>query len=101
MLSSIFYGEIKSDRLETWAENQEPYDILVENNRVYKLGGWDFLAVAKELFSEERQVDWGSFAYQCTREQLEIMIAQTGCVIEKINDFVPEKIYGIVFVEEC
>ena len=39
MLSSI-YGEIQSDKLVSWNENKDPYNILVENNRVYKLGGW-------------------------------------------------------------
>ena len=40
MLSSIYYGEIQSDKLVSWNENKDPYNILVENNRVYKLGGW-------------------------------------------------------------
>ena len=39
MMSSIFYGEIKEDKLQTWSENRDPYDILVENNRVERLGG--------------------------------------------------------------
>lgn len=41
MLSSIYYGEIRSDKLVSWNENKDPYNILVENNRVYKLGGWE------------------------------------------------------------
>ena len=34
MLSSIYYGEIQSDKLVSWNKNKDPYDILVENNRV-------------------------------------------------------------------
>lgn len=45
MMSSIFYGEIKEDRLNTWKENKNPYDILVDNNRIERLGGWDFLFI--------------------------------------------------------
>ena len=41
MLSSIYYGEIQSDKLVSWNENKDPYNILVESNRVYKLGGWE------------------------------------------------------------
>ena len=41
MLSSIYYGEIQSGKLVSWNENKDPYNILVENNRVYKLGGWE------------------------------------------------------------
>ena len=100
MLSSIYYGEIRSDKLTSWNENKDPYNILVENNRVYKLGGWEFLYIANKLFDNEKQVDWGSYAYQCTKEQLERLMEQTGCEIDKINELASEKIYGIVFVEE-
>ena len=71
-----------------------------ENNRVYKLGGWEFLDIANKLFDNEKQVDWGSYAYQCTKEQLERLMEQTGCEIDKMNELASEKNYGIVFVEE-
>ena len=100
MLSSIYYGEIQSDKLVSWNENKDLYNILVENNRVYKLGGWEFLDIANKLFDNEKQVDWGSYAYQCTKEQLEKLMEQTGCEIDKMNELASEKIYGIVFVEE-
>ena len=68
--------------------------------RIYKLGGWEFLDIANKLFDNEKQVDWGNYAYQCTKEQLAKLMEQTGCEIDKINELVSEKIYGIVFVEE-
>ena len=55
MLSSIYYGEIRSDKLTSWNENKDPYNILVENNRVYKLGGWEFLDIANKLFDNENR----------------------------------------------
>ena len=67
MMSSIFYGEIKEERLNSWSENENPYDILKENNRINSLSGWDFLEVAKKLFTEEVQVDWGSFLFPVVR----------------------------------
>ena len=94
MLSSIYYGEIQSDKLVSWNENKDPYNILVENNRVYKLGGWEFLDIANKLFDNGKQVDWGSYAYQCTKEQLEKLMEQTGCEIDKMNELASEKIYG-------
>jgi ATP-dependent DNA helicase RecG len=39
-------------------------------------------------------VDWGSYAYQCTKEQLEKLMEQTGCEIDKMNELASEKIYG-------
>ena len=79
MMSSIFYGEIKEDRLNTWKENKNPYDILADNNRIERLGGWDFLFIADELFTDCVQVDWGSFAYKCTKEQLIELTRKTKC----------------------
>lgn len=52
MMSSIFYGEIKEDRLNTWKENKNPYDILADNNRIERLSGWDFLFITDELFTD-------------------------------------------------
>ena len=94
-------GEIKEDRLNTWKENKNPYDILADNNRIERLGGWDFLFIADELFTDCVQVDWGSFAYKCTKEQLIDLTRKTKCVISGIELLKPEKIYGIVFIEEC
>ena len=39
-------------------------------------------------------MDWGSYAYQCTKEQLEKPMGQTGCEIDKMNELASEKIYG-------
>lgn len=61
MMSSILYGEIKENQLRCWSENKNLYDILVENNRIEKLGGLEFLEIANKLFSDEVQVDWGEF----------------------------------------
>ena len=100
MMSSIFYGEIKEERLNSWSENENPYDILKENNRINSLSGWDFLEVAKKLFTEEVQVDWGSFAYKCTKDQLRKLRQKTHCEIEKFEQLDTDQIYGIVFIEE-
>lgn len=101
MMSSIFYGEIKEERLNSWSENENPYDILKENDRINRLSGWDFLEVTKKLFTDEVQVDWGSFAYKCTKDQLRKLMQKTHCEIEKIDQMNPDQIYGIVFIEEC
>ena len=99
-MSSIFYGEIKEERLNSWSENENPYDILKENNRINRLSGWDFLEVTKKLFTDEVRVDWGSFAYKCTKDQLRKLMQKTHCEIEKIDQMDPDQIYGIVFIEE-
>lgn len=99
MMSSIFYGKIKEEKLASWTENKNPYDILESNNRVEKLGGWEFLSYSKTLFSDEVQVDWGSFAYKCTKKQLQELVDITHCEIE-FSLLEEDKNLGIVFIEE-
>lgn len=98
MVSQIIYGKIKAEKLVTWKSNKNPYAILkkIEINR---LGGWDFLAEDK-LFSDKVQVDWGSFAYKCTKEQLTKLKEVTGCEIPKLEEIDGEN-FGIVFIEQC
>lgn len=81
MMSSIFYGEIKEDRLNTWKENKNPYDILADNNRIERLGGWDFLFIADELFTDCVQVDWGSKAKKPAISTLNMQIYNVGVII--------------------
>lgn len=52
------------------------------------------------LFTDQVQVDWGSFAYKCTKKQLQKLIEEKQCVISKIKQLDPDKTYGIVFIEE-
>ncbi len=99
MMSSIYYGKIKEERLATWQDNSEPYDILVVNHEIHRIGGWDFLDYANVNFSDKVQVDWGSFAYQCSGRQLKKFERKTQCEIEKIENVNDEEIYGVVFIE--
>lgn len=59
----------------------------------------NFLEIANKLFLDEVQVDWGSFAYKCTKKQLKKLKDQTGCEIN-LETLKTGKIYGIVFIEE-
>lgn len=99
MMSVIYYGEIRSDKLETWGSNKEPHEILVSNIEIHRLGGCDFLQHAKHIFSDEVQVDWGSFAYKCTKDQLSELAQITKCEIPKLDCLDETIIYGIVFIE--
>ena len=43
MLSSIYYGEIQSDKLVSWNENKDPYNVLVETIKYINLEDGNFL----------------------------------------------------------
>jgi len=99
MVSSIYFGNIKLDRLKTWNENKDPYDILEENYRINRISGWEFLSLADKLFTEKVQVDWGSFAYKCNTELLRDLANQTRCEID-LSLVEDNGRIGIVFIEE-
>lgn len=99
MMSAIYCGRINEERLRTWQSNSNPYEILVENKEIHKIGGWDFLDYANKSFSDKVQVDWGSFAYKCTGKQLNDFVDETKCEIENMEDINDTEIYGVVFVE--
>lgn len=98
MVSQIIYGNIKAEKLVTWESNKDPYDILENEREINRLGGWNFLAEDK-LFSDKVQVDWGSFAYKCTKEQLARLKELTGCEIPEL-EVIDEQNLGIVFIEQ-
>lgn len=100
MMSTLYYGEIRPDKLATWRDNDNPYKILVENHEITKAGGWKFLFDYEKLFFDKVQVDWGSFAYKGTKEQILKLMELVKCERDEVNNLVDCDIYGIVFVEE-
>ena len=99
MMSVIICGEIKPERLDTWNSNTDPFDILKEKREIYKLDALKFLRTAEQLFTDKIRVNWGSFAYRCTKEQLELLQTKTGCVIEGLDAMNTDAEYGIIFIE--
>lgn len=99
MMCGIYYGKLKAERKNTWNENSNPYDILKERFSVRGLSGWDFLSKADKIFSDKHQVDWGSFAYRCTKEQLLLLQEQTNCEVENIELYEENAAYAVVFIE--
>lgn len=98
-MSEIFYGKLKVERRDTWNEILNPYDILEKRFPIKKIGGWDFLTKADKIFSDKHQVDWGSFAYRCTKEQLLQLQEQTSCEVENIESYDENASYAVVFIE--
>ena len=55
------------------------------------------MSIAENLFSEQVQVDWGSFAYQCTKEQLCELVRLTNCEIAKLDGLQ----IGVTYESDC
>lgn len=100
MMSTIYYGIIREDKKISWNQNRDPYKILEHNIEINRLGGWKFLDLSKKLFYGEVQVDWGSFAYKCRKQQLVELSRITNCEIPYLNELKEQQEYGIIFIEE-
>ncbi len=98
-MTSLYYGEIKPERLETWNTNSDPYDILVERHEISPKLLFQ-LHYAERICSNEVKVDWGSFAYQCTKAQLKELEQACSLEIKGLEELRDDYIYGLVWIEE-
>ena len=98
MVYKIMVGTIKPEKLQTWNENKEPFDILDERKEIEQINWIEFLSAARRLFTEEVQVDWGSFAFKATKEQLKQLTAEYRATIDNLDNF-PDESLGVVFIE--
>ncbi len=98
-MTSLYYGEIKPERLITWTENSDPYDILVERKEITPKAFFQPY-MATEICCDEVKVDWGSFAYKCSKEQLIKLSEVARMNIDGIDNLKDDVIYGLVWVED-
>ena len=100
MVDKIYYGDISEARQKEWnSEDDNPYKVLGENMSSISCDWMEFFDFAKNHFSNEIQVDWGSFAYKCSGKEL-LKLERSCCAsVENSNEIQPEKEYGVVFIE--
>ena len=91
-------GTIKPEKLITWNDNDEPFDILDNCTDIERINWIEFLSAARKLFTDEVQVDWGSFAFKATKEQLKKLTEEYKARIEGLADL-PDENLGVVFIE--
>ena len=101
MVFRVFYGELSDARKETWDNGEDnPYDVLAENKEIHGNDWISFLAIARKLFIEEIQIDWGSFAWKGTKGDLLKLKKEWHAKLEDEKKLKENVEYGIVFIEE-
>lgn len=115
MLCSAYFGELSNERKENWhCEEREPCEILIFPIPL-KYKGHKVLEKGNQYFHDRIQIDWGSFAWKCTQEEIlkflednrEILpglVKEEEKMIEYVRKYVSERgevAYGVVFVEEA
>lgn len=103
MVSDTYFGELSEERKNKWDnDNHNPYKVLKTSNRVSG-GGWDILHAANKYFNNKLQIDWGSFAWKCTKSELKRFLQDKHFEIDGIKNvdiLSDDKEYGIVFIEQ-
>lgn len=115
MMCSAYFGELSEERKKCWnCEDHDPYHVL-QTHICLERKGHELLDAGAKYFSDMIKVDWGSFAWKCTPEELyrflndhktkiPWLIESEEDTLEKVKAYVEEREnteFGIVFIEEC
>lgn len=114
MVCSAYFGELSEARNVNWKnEDTNPYDVLVKPVRLENKG-YDLLDAGNKYFHDQIQIDWGSFAWKCSAEEiiqflidyketLPWLVEGDEKMIEEVKSYIGEREnveYGVVFIEE-
>lgn len=113
MVCSAFFGELSEARKKEWNnKDSNPYEVLFSPISLERMAH-KLLYDGDKYFSNKIQVDWGSFAWKCTPEEIYGFLFEnrndrswTIDVDEQMVDAVKNYIvargdvpYGVVFIE--
>lgn len=114
MVCSAYFGELCEERKQNWKyEDTNPYAIL-DKPISLEGKGHDLLDAGNKYFHDQIQVDWGSFAWKCSAEEivrflndyketLPWLVESDEKMIEEVKSYIKEREnveFGVVFVEE-
>lgn len=115
MMCSAYFGALSETRKIKW-DNEEtnPYEVL-ESPMCLDGKGHSLLAVGYKYFRERITIDWGSYAWKCTPEEIYRFFADNKTtfswlvedeekMIKEVEKYILEREhdeFGIVFIEEC
>ena len=114
MQCSAYFGELSEERKQNWnCADDNPYDVLQSPIKLTGKGH-DLWEKGEKYFNGRIQIDWGSYAWKCTKEQIIVFLEGTITTlpwlldgekkeIESIKQYIRERgdtQYGVVFIEE-
>ena len=114
MQCSAYFGEISEQRKNEWnCQDDNPYGVLQDSIQLHRKGHnlWN---VGDKYFNNRIQVDWGSYAWKSTSEEiidflkgtrtsLSWLVEDDEQQIRQVRDYIKNHgntQYGIVFVED-
>ena len=102
-MTNVYIGELTDYALNNWLKADEPFDILKkENEEEVSLNWIEFMWWANSNLKDQFQVDWGSFAWRCDKEDMTRFCNDYNTEPwedEFISQMDPAKEYGAVLIE--
>ena len=99
MVYYIYYGEISDKYQERWTEMTEPFDVLSLREEMHTNDWVCFFQEARECFTDQVSVDWGTTAWKATKDQLMTWASKSGNSINNQGRLKDGITYGVVFIE--
>lgn len=115
MMCSAYFGEISDERKSNWyIGSNDPYSIL--KSRIELPGkGHELLGRGADFFHEKIQIDWGSFAWKCKKDEIIAFLndcksdlpwlqKKTEDLIHSVECYIMEHKnadFAVVFIEEA
>ncbi len=100
MVYEIFYGEISEKRKEKWDNGDyNPFEVLEWRKELRILDFFSFFYWAKRYLKNEIKIDWGSFGWKGSREEILRLVQEIHGELEDENVLEDGVEYGVVFIE--
>ena len=101
MMYDIYYGELSEKRKENWdnGDDDNPFEVLKWRKEIRGIDVISFFHNAKKHLRDEVKVDWGSFAWKGTREEILAFAQAWRGELEDESVLQAGIEYGVVFIE--
>lgn len=114
MMCTAYFGELSETRKQIWDNKEtDPYSVFQTSVQLDRKGQ-NLLSAGSDYFDDKIQIDWGSFAWKCTPEQvvrfledykttLPWLVKCDEASIQRVKQYIAERPnaeFGIVFIEE-
>lgn len=114
MMCTAYFGILSEQRKQQWNyPDNDPYRVLASPISI-ESKAHDLLNYGSNYFREEIKIDWGSFAWKCTYEELNKflcdhktslpwLIESEENLLIQVRSYIDEhkdEDFGIVFIEE-
>ena len=99
MICDGYVGELSEERKNNWdCKNDDPYAVL-KNRILMTRGAHALLDKGDQYFREKLQIDWGSFAWKCNKEELDRFMKENDIKFQEKPELEETKEYGILFID--